>query len=284
MYHFKLEQFEGPLDLLLKMIEAEELNISEVSLAEIADQFVKYVMGCDDNSQRQENAQKEQSIPISPLKDCIDANELSDFLIIAAKLVYIKSKYLMPFLMTSEDEEEIDNLETQLKIYKEFLDASKIIKEYYENKSFLYVKDKLNMSIFFDGLNEKEIEKFSSEAKQSLTYEIRNLKFESFFPPKKLRKEDLKISFENLIMRLKPAFKLDEAQFERRVTVQERLEQIRSLIFEKLEVGFNSLMINREKSEVIVSFLAVLELIKQQFAYVEQEEYFSEIVIKRVKD
>ncbi|OGF21058.1 hypothetical protein A2Y83_01860 [Candidatus Falkowbacteria bacterium RBG_13_39_14] len=298
------------------MIEKEELHISEISLAQVADQFVEYVnsskfkmqspkLGDVNASENMEDAGSRcrreipclrRQAPYPPLEkegvttpyppprkcgatpfmkggktalkeseNCIDANEICDFLVIAAKLLYIKSKYLMPFLITEEDEEEIGDLEKRLKIYKEFLDASKIIEEYYGNKSYSHVRDKM----------------FIGE-QIPLNPPLEKGEILGFFPPKKLEKDGLKIAFEELIMRLKPAFKLDEAQFEKRVTVQEKLEQIQRLILKKMETAFSNLLITREKSEVIVSFLAVLELVKQQFVHVEQEEYFSEIIIRRI--
>lgn len=230
MYQLKLEKFEGPLDLLLQMIEQDKLNISEISLAEMADQYVEY---------------------ITLNKDTINANELSDFLLVAAKLLLIKSRYLMPFLKTEEDE-EIGDLETRLKIYKEFLEASRGINTYYENGNTAFSRP-----IF---LPEKEA---------------------SFYPPKQFSAGNLKEMFESLLSRLTPSFKIDEERFEKRVTVQEKLDQIKILLLKQVELGFSNLLGTREKSEIIVSFLAVLELVKQRFIFVEQEGYFEEIVIKR---
>ena len=92
----KLTQFEGPLDLLMQMIENKELDISEVSLSDICDQYVQYVeLHTDD---------------ISP-------NELADFLMIASRLLMLKVRKLIPMLQPEEEEEET-SLEDQLKMYK----------------------------------------------------------------------------------------------------------------------------------------------------------------------
>src|SRR5574344_1562914 len=102
MMELKLEKFEGPLGILLKLIEQEELDITEIALASIADEFLAYV---------------ETSENIGP-------EEMADFLVMAARLLYIKSKALLPYLVSAEEEEEITELENQLKMYKEFVDAS----------------------------------------------------------------------------------------------------------------------------------------------------------------
>lgn len=232
MYQLKLEKFDGPLDLLLQMIEQDKLNISEISLAEMADQYVEY---------------------ITLNKDRINANELSDFLLIAAKLLLIKSRYLMPFLKTEEDDEAGD-LESRLKIYKEFLEASLKINIFYENGNTAFLRP-----IF---MPEKEV---------------------CFYPPKQIFAADLKEMFESLLSRLVPSFKIDEEKFEKRVTVQEKLEQIKALLLKQVEFGFNNLLGTREKSEVIVSFLAILELVKQKYVFVDQEGHFEEIMVRSIR-
>ena len=75
-YKIELEQFQGPLDLLLQLIEGQKLDISQVSLAEVTDQYLAYLDGVHD----------------------ISATELADFLLVATKLLVIKSKLLLPQL------------------------------------------------------------------------------------------------------------------------------------------------------------------------------------------
>ena len=76
MYEIKIEKFEGPLDLLLKLIEREELDITQVALLKVTDQYI-------------ENLRKLTEIP---------AEELADFLVVAARLLYLKSKMLLPLM------------------------------------------------------------------------------------------------------------------------------------------------------------------------------------------
>ncbi len=115
-YQFKLEQFEGPLELLLSLIEDEKLDITSISLAKVTDQYLAYI----------EN------------EDQLPPDEVADFLVIAARLIYIKSKYLLPALEVAEDDE--GDLEAQLKIYREYYNASKKIMTMLGKKAFAYVR------------------------------------------------------------------------------------------------------------------------------------------------
>ena len=102
MNDIKIDKFEGPLSLLLKIIEKEELDITSVNLARIADEYLEYI---------------KKSSNILP-------ESMADFLLMATKLLYIKSKALLPYLFTDEDQEELEDLEEKLKMYKDFVDLS----------------------------------------------------------------------------------------------------------------------------------------------------------------
>jgi segregation and condensation protein A len=234
MINVKLEKFEGPLSLLLKMIEAEEMDITQVSLAKIADQYVEYLRSCQD----------------------VDPNLLADFLVVAAKLLYIKSRALLPYLFPVEEEESGD-LEKQLKMYREFLNAvievEAIIKK--ENFSFSPTGRNLRKMI---GLEE-------------------NL----FSPPKKIKKEDLADIF-FLFLKSKKIFKLDEEVLEDKINIEDRILSIQQTIFEKIKASFRDfLSAGKSKNEIIVSFLAMLELMKQKIIDACQDDLFSEITITK---
>jgi segregation and condensation protein A len=106
MYTVHTSVFEGPFDLLLQLIERERLDISVVSLARVTDEFVAH---------------------IAELEDRITADELADFLVIAARLILIKSRLLLPQQSRTSEEEEEDPAEAlarQLREYKRFREAS----------------------------------------------------------------------------------------------------------------------------------------------------------------
>jgi len=254
MYDFKLEQFEGPLNLLLQLIEQDELNISEISLAKIADQYIEYI-----DAHTKDNS-----------TGGINADELSDFLVIAAKLLLIKSKYLMPFLMV-EDEEEIGDLEQRLKIYKEFLDASGDINDLYNNKLISFLRNISIEQLLKDGLF-KPSPRPCGRGKQ----DGKGL----FFPPATIEINDLGRVFEEIIKKLAPKPELEEEKMNKTVSVQEKFNELRNLINQKVNFKFSNLFNeDKDKGNIIVSFLAVLELVKQKVVFVEQENYFEDIYI-----
>ncbi len=233
MIEVKQEKFEGPLGLLLQLIEKEELDITEISLAKIADQYVDSI---------------KQMSTAHP-------DELADFLVIAAKLLLAKSKALLPYLFP-EEEEEIKDLEDQLRMYKEFLEAAKKIEILLGGKKFMFVREFNRQSILANA----------------------NL----FSPPKNLNVEDLKMTLNDLILRLKPEENLEEEKLEKKIHIEEKILELEQMLVERLKVSFSKFLQKAEsKTEIIVSFLAMLELIKQRTILADQDGLFEEIVITK---
>ena len=107
MLQTKLRQFEGPLDLLLSLIEQRQLNITEIALAEVTEQFLQHIK------------QLER----------IDPTVLADYLSIAAKLLVIKSKAILPTLEIQEEEDDAGfDLESRLLLYKQFKEVAQHLK------------------------------------------------------------------------------------------------------------------------------------------------------------
>lgn len=238
MIDFQTEKFQGPLGLLLQLIESEEMDITEIALAAIADQYVDYV-------ERAEN---------------IDPEEIADFLVIAARLLYIKSKALLPYLSTDEEESEIGDLERQLKMYKEFIEASAKV-------SALIGR---NQPLFAPVFNKGGRRGFEAVP--------------SFNPPGRIKSADLETVWRQLLLRLKKQEKkLPEARLEPKVSIDERISHIRGLLAEQLSLSFQRLLEKAQtKVEVIVNILAVLELVKQRELVFEQEDLFSEIRVLKL--
>lgn len=232
--NIKLEKFEGPLSLLLQIIEKEEMDITEISLAKIADQYIEYI-----RSLSQANPE-----------------EMADFLVVAARLLLIKSKALLPYLYP-EEEEEIKELEDQLKMYKEFLDAAKKIEAMIGKKKFMFARE-FNRKVILNNIN-------------------------LFSPPKNIKAGDLKMIFEDLLGRIMPAEKLDEETLERKISIDEKILEIQNMLLERINFSFNKVLASAQnKTEIIVSFLAMLELIKQRDITAEQNGLFEEIEINKL--
>jgi len=227
---FRIQQFEGPLDLLLKLVESQELDISKVSLATVADQFVRYV-------------EESKQIPLE---------EMADFLVVAAKLIYLKSKLLLPSLIDQEMEEGPD-LETQLRRYRMFVEASKQLDEMWRS-----------------GL-------------RSFTRERRTVRRTEpvFTPPQGLTPETMAELLRRVISRLEPLRKLPEAAVERVINIQEKISNLLTRIRTQAQMTFHEFVGGKTatKPEVVVSFLALLELVKQRFVRVSQGEMFEDISI-----
>lgn len=233
MLNIKINAFEGPLGLLLQLIEKEKMDITQVSLAKIADQYIDYI-----------NKSKE-----------INPDEIADFLVVAARLLLIKSRALLPFLYP-EEEEEIKDLELQLKMYKEFLEAMKKIEAMLKKKKFMFARE----------FNRKAV--------------LANLNL--FSPPKNLTANYLQTVFFDLLGRVKLPEKLEEEKMERKINIEEKIMAIRKMLIERIKFGFNKILGGaKSKTEIIVSFLALLELVKQRSIIVKQEGIFDEIVIEK---
>ena len=236
MLEFSTENYSGPLGLLLELTEREEMDITEVNLAKIADQYVEYI----------KNVQN------------IDPEEMADFLLVASKLLFAKSKALLPYLYSDTEDDDLNELERQLKMYREFVTASKVIKEKIAQKRFMFTPP----------LNK------SRRIKSAVpTFNVpRNLS------PEILQTEFLKI-LQNLEKRIEP--RMPEKKMEPKVSIDERIDLMRKMLLQKIKVSFSKFVATaKNRTEVIVSFLAILELAKQHELVFEQEELFSEINIK----
>ena len=231
MYKIELEQFQGPLPLLLQLIEKEELDITEVSLANIAEQYLAYV-------------EEVENLP---------TGDLADFLVVAAKLLLIKSKLLLPSLHL-DDEEDAGELEKQLKIYRIYYDASKHINKMIGKKKFSYFRESSRI---------RTVEPI-------------------FNPPEDITTKDLKNYFREILDRIEPVVKLPKEMIKRTVSIQEKISEIRNTISNEVRMNFKTLVTqSNNKTEVIVTFLALLELVKQRSVHVVQESIFEEIYIEQ---
>lgn len=117
-YAIKIENFEGPLDLLCHLIDKNKMNICDVKLNEITEQYIEYI-----------NKMEEMNLEVT-----------SEFLIMASTLIYLKSKSLLP--KESEETEEISEEELLRRIieYKKYKEITKTLKNMYENSSVRYYK------------------------------------------------------------------------------------------------------------------------------------------------
>ncbi len=225
-FQIKTEVFQGPLDLLLSLIEKRKLLINDISLAKVTDDFISHIQN----------------------REAYSIKDTSEFLVIAATLLLIKSKSLLPTLDLSEEEKsDIYDLELKLKIYKKIKELS------------LGVKSAFGARILFFPNARKAEPVFSPDA--SMTKE--NIASAIFTVIQNLPKLDLK-----------PKVKVAKT-----ISLEEMITHLTERVKSSMKMSFKDFagMGKAEKVNIIVSFLAMLELVKQGIIEVNQEEKFADI-------
>ena len=231
MTQIKLQQFEGPLDLLLTLIEQQELDITQISLAQVTEQFLAFVK------------QLEQVNPTA----------LADYLTIAAKLLVIKSKAILPSLEVETIEEEgEENLTEKLVRYKQFKEAAKYFKE----------------------LDSRGLQSFTRAKVFSQRIH--------FFPDPTVDSSTLRTAISSVVNALKELDSLPKAKIREAISIQEKIAVLQLQLSSQIETKLSDLISGaKNKEEVIITFLALLELIKQKMFTVDQDALFMDITIKK---
>jgi len=232
MSQFEIQQssFEGPLDVLLSLLHEKKLEINEVSLSDVTKDYLAYLDGIDD----------------------VHAAELADFLVIAAKLLLLKSHALLPQLLPDED--DAVSLEDQLKLYRMFVDASKSLNEWWldmDKRSFVRIEPPRMVAV------------------------------EDQTMPENLSLDAMHTVMKSLVRRLAPAKALPRTRIDKTVSLREKVTTLRNIFSKGSRYSFRELLADKEsRSEIIVSFLAILELIKHRHITVEQDDAFTDMVIR----
>lgn len=231
VFEIRHEKFEGPLQLLLELIEKEKLSISEISLSRVAEEYIQYVRSLEQ----------------------ADPEQLAEFLVVASQLMLIKSRSLLPNLSVPEEEEaSAEELEHRLAEYQKFRERAKLLAQLESGRKPIYVRDAY-------------------------------LAFAPVFFPPQLTCADLAEAFRTFLAALPKIEKLVEEKMKRVVSLEERMRQIRLLVQGAVERAFSEIVKgSAEKIEVIVSFLAILELTKQKFVDVRQNGAFEDIMVKTI--
>lgn len=222
----KHEQFEGPLDLLLDLIEKRKLFVNDVSLAKVADDYIAYV-------------QNTGEFPVA---------DSAHFILVASTLLLIKSKSLLPTLnLTVEEQASIHDLEARLKIYERMRDLAQKIKPLF-GQSIMYPRGDRKQEPVFSPDADMTVTNIFAAAGRVLS----NLPKKEFLPKVVVDKViSLEVMIESLTRRVSESLKMSFREF--------------------------SSAHKAEKVNVIVSFLAMLELVKQGVIDVTQEKHFDDI-------
>jgi segregation and condensation protein A len=220
----KHEQFEGPLDLLLTLIEKRKLFVNDISLSKVTDDYVNYL---------QQNS--------------FTMGDAASFILIASTLLLIKSKSLLPTLTLTEDEEkDVSDLQTRLSLYEIYRRAS------------VKIKSMFGAKILFSRNRPKVIDPvFSPDASMTL--------------------KNLHTAVHSVLNSLPKKEKLQEVKVKKTMSLEEMIDNLSTRIQSNLRMSFKDFSKTKERVEVIVGFLALLELVKNGVVQAEQGETFSDI-------
>jgi len=233
MYQVSLDKFSGPLDLLLSLIEEKKLAIGEITLSQVTDQFLEYLKKVQEN----ENYQR----------------VLADFLVIASRLILIKSRSLLPGLVLSQEEEgDIKELEERLKAYQRIKILGRELGKWAKNRISYFSRDSyLNIPTIF-------------------------------YPPQNISAGDLCKIYESFLKTLPQIEKLEERNLQRVVTLEQKIQELRARITMAVEASFADISRGvKTKIDIILSFLAVLMLCRTRVLELSQNELFGDIRIKQ---
>jgi segregation and condensation protein A len=224
----RIEQFEGPLDLLLELIENTKLDISDVSLAAVTEQYLTTLASANG----------------------LPTEELADFLVVAARLLLLKSKTLLPG-MFGGDAEEGAGLAAQLTLYRTYVEASRRLRGQLRNGHPLFIREHPLVS------------------------------GPTFLPPKTISGELLAGSFRAFLAHVEPPLRTSPDLVRRTVSLHERIRHIQGLLAARERFGFSDLFVgSTNRTEIVVTFLALLELVKQRTVALSQDSPFSEITVQ----
>jgi segregation and condensation protein A len=230
-YEVRLPVFEGPLDLLLHLIEREELDITAIALAQVTDQYIAHLEALERREVR----------------------ELTGFLVIAAKLLLIKSLALLPRppVLPPDAEDVGTELVRQLQAYKRFKEIASLLQEREKGGLHSYVRIAL--------------------------------------PPRIEPQLDLEgVTFHDLLAVVQealdavPAPPAGEVITPITVTIEGQIAHIEQKLIHRRRIRFRDILSDAtSRLEIVVTLLALLEMIKQDHVWVQQEQMFGEILIER---
>ena len=238
----KLEVFEGPLDLLLHLIDKNKVNIYDIQIVLITQQYMEYVNGMEKK----------------------DLNVVSEFLVMAATLLDIKSRMLLPKEVNEDGEEQDPRAE--------------LVEKLLEYKMYKYMSYELK-DMYIDA--DKSMYKIPTIPKEIMAYK-QPVNLEELVGDMNLAK--LRAIFDDIMKRQENRVDPIRSRFGRiekeEVSLEEKMIYVRNYIMEHEHFSFKELLgMASGKVQVIVTFLAVLELIKMGNITVEQENRDDDIAI-----
>ena len=222
----KTPVYEGPLEVLLELIEKRKLLINDISLAEVCDEYIARI----------------NAMPHLPV------GETAEFIALAATLLLIKSRSLLPSLDLSDDESrDIKELEYRLALYKLIKEAS-------------HGLGRLNLPVLYEG-RPQELEPL-------------------YIPDSSVTATSLRGAAQTLIDGFPATLVLPKVEVKKIISLEEMINTMAARISQAFKMSFREFSGKKERGEIIVSFLALLELVKQGILKAEQEAHFGDITLE----
>lgn len=233
MDFIRLSNFEGPLDLLLHLVKDGNTDIFDINIVEITDKYLEYI-------------RREEELNI---------NVSSEYLVMAAELMYLKSKSLLPINNTKEEDidEEItkENLINKLLEYQRYKEVTSSFKELEKERKNIYIKAPEKISDYTDN-------KIEGEASV----------------------DDLLKAFKSFLERQELDKPLETTITKKEYSVKERKSGIRSILRDKKKVYLDDLIEEHNKPYIVVTFLSILEMVKEKDIVVNQDKNFDKILVE----
>ncbi len=234
-YSIKINEFEGPLDLLLHLIKQSNIDIVDIEINEITKQYLDYI-----------NKMEELNI-----------NVAASYLVMAAELMEIKSKSLLPVEEeeVAEDEEVVskENLINKLIEYQKYKDMISTFKEMEQDRQNIYVKSPEKISNYVDEL-------IVNNTDTSV--------------------DDLVDAFKKFLERIDREKPITTKITTKEYSVKERKRNIRNILKEKQKVLFTDLFEEKNTGFIVVTFLSILEMTKEKEIIIKQDANFKDITIE----
>jgi segregation and condensation protein A len=234
-YNIKINEFEGPLDLLLHLIKQSEIEIYDIKIEEITNQYLDYIKQMEE----------------------LNLDIASEYLVMAAELIEIKSRMLLPKQTIEEDEYEEDPKEAlinKLLEYKKYKEASDKLRKLEETRSLIFTKIPSNLKEYLpDNIKPKLNEEIGISSLLDA--------FQSFIERQTLKKP-LNVKITN-----------------KEITINERRKDINNLLKIKKKVKLEELFDNFSKPYIITTFLTILEMAKDNEIVINQANNFDPIYI-----
>lgn len=233
-----INDFEGPLDLLLHLVKTAKMDIYEIDTKYIIDKYLEFI----------------ESIP----KD--DLDDASEYLVMAAELIHLKSRLLLNLDTDDSDNEEFsinseEDLKNKLIEYERYQNVTSVFKELEEKRSEIFTKLPENLNEFID---KKEVLEGNMDV------------------------ELLKNAMLELNKRMSYQKPINTRITRKEISVEERKEYIREYISKRGNVKFTDLFEEYSKDLVVATFLSILDMCKQREITLKQDSNFGEIYIERV--